>query len=173
MRLTRDLSANCLSGRSTPSIRAKVRHFLTLRYQAVFLHRIAESLGRTSGALASLVKQWNQFVTGADIAWQANLGDGLILFHPQGVVIGPHVVAGKDLRLQQGVTIGGLGDDSGGVGASPTLGCSVSIGAGAKVIGAVRIGDECSIGANAVVVKDVPSGSVAVGIPAVARPRRA
>jgi serine O-acetyltransferase len=109
-------------------------------------------------------------VTGADIPLLCQLGGGLLLPHPNGVVIHPSVVIGPNCLLFQQVTIGATQD---GV---PTLGGHVDVGAGAKIIGPVRIGDHARIGANAVVTADVPAGATVVGIPArvvASRPRSA
>lgn len=101
-----------------------------------------------------------QAVTGADIPINTRIGGGLLLPHPNGIVIHPSVVIGPNCLIFQQVT---LGMAHGGV---PTLGGHVDIGAGAKVIGQVRLADHSKIGANAVVTIDVPEGATAVGIPA-------
>lgn len=112
------------------------------------------------------MKQINQAITGADLAWQARVEPGLVLRHPVGVVIGPHVHVGRRLTVQQGVTIGGAGDEEGGLTTSPRIGNFVRIGAGAKVFGSIRLGDHVTVGANAVVIADVPDRHTAVGVPA-------
>lgn len=117
--------------------------------------------------LAGIVKQFNQFLTGADLAWQARVGGGVIFFHPVGVVVGPHVTLGKNCTFQQGVTLGGKGGRRSDPRDSPVLGDDVALGSGAKVVGPVHVGDRARIGANAVVTKDIPSDCIAVGIPAV------
>jgi serine O-acetyltransferase len=147
----------------------------TVRGMSSLLFRLAQRVGPRNAALGHLLKTLLHVLTGADIAWQATVGPGLALMHPTGVVIGPDVVIGADCKIQQGVTLGagtarGLVRD--GRVDSPVIGDGVSIGSGAKVIGPVDIGDHARIGANAVVVKDVPAGSVAVGVPAVVRAPR-
>lgn len=99
-------------------------------------------------------------VTGADIPIQSQIGGGLLMPHPNGIVIHPDVVIGPNCLLFQQVTIGKSG---GGV---PSIGGHVDFGAGAKILGAVSIGDHAVIGANAVVLCNVPAGATAVGIPA-------
>lgn len=99
-------------------------------------------------------------VTGADIPLTSRLGGGLLLPHPNGIVIHPEAEIGPNCLIFQQVTIGAAG---GGV---PRIGGHVDIGAGAKIIGGVTIGDHARIGANAVVTIDVPTGATAVGIPA-------
>ena len=105
-------------------------------------------------------------VTGADIPLGCRIGGGLLLPHPNGVVIHGDVVLGPNCLIFQQVT---LGSNGAGV---PTIGGQVDFGAGAKVIGPVTIGDHALIGANAVVVCDVPAWASAVGVPARVLPRR-
>lgn len=139
---------------------------LTVRALATVACRLAAAAGRRSPWLGHALKQLNHLVTGADIAWQAEIGARLRLYHPTGVVIGPHVRIGSDCRIQQGVTLGGLGGDESLAADSPTLGDRVQLGAGCRVIGGVRLGDDVVVGANAVVVRDVPKGTTVVGVPA-------
>jgi serine O-acetyltransferase len=102
-------------------------------------------------------------VSGADIPLTCKIGGGLLIPHPNGIVIHPDAEIGPNCLLFQQVTIGSDGSDGSGV---PRLGGHVDIGAGAKVLGPVRIGDHARIGANAVVLDDIPAGATAVGIPA-------
>lgn len=107
-------------------------------------------------------------VTGADIPLNAGgIGGGLLLPHPNGVVIHPDAHIGPNCLFFQQVTIG-----TGSTPGTPRIGGHVDVGAGAKILGGVVIGDHAVIGANAVVVTDVPPGSVAVGVPAVVHRRR-
>jgi serine O-acetyltransferase len=106
------------------------------------------------------VQLWS-VITGADIPVFTTLGGGLFLPHPNGIVMHRDVVIGANCMIMQQVTIGQLAE--GGV---PRLGNGVYVGAGAKIIGPVTIGDGAAIGANAVVLSDVPAHSTAVGIPA-------
>jgi serine O-acetyltransferase len=137
----------------------------TLRVISVLIFRLSKAAGHVAPLLASALKQLNHVVTGADLAWQAEVGGGLVLFHPTGVVIGPQCQLGARVRIQQGVTIGAGGSLAGPAG-SPTIGSDVTIGPHACVLGPISVGDNSFIGANAVVVKTVPSGVVATGIPA-------
>jgi len=100
-------------------------------------------------------------MTQSDIAPEAKLGRGLMLPHPNGVVIHEYAVIGDDCMIMQQVTIGMIGEDC-----VPRLGNNVYVGAGAKIIGKVEIGHGARIGANAVVTKDVPANYTAIGIPA-------
>lgn len=101
-------------------------------------------------------------VTGADIPLDCQIGGGLLLPHPNGIVIHPKAIIGPNCLIFQQVTIG---TRSGNL--LPVIGGHVDIGAGAKILGGVRIGDHACVGANAVVLKDVPSGKTVAGIPAV------
>ena len=101
---------------------------------------------------------------GIELPYSVRMGRRVIIEHQGAIVIHGNTVIGDDCILRQGVTIGnkelGQPDDA------PTLGHRVNVGSGAKVLGLIQIGDDASIGANAVVVKDVPPGATAVGIPA-------
>ena len=100
-------------------------------------------------------------VTQSDIDPRATLGDRLQLPHPNGVVVHEQAVIGDDCMIMQQVTVGMIG-----AGEVPVLGSMVYVGAGAKIIGKVRVGDRARIGANAVVTRDVPPDCTAVGVPA-------
>lgn len=141
----------------------------TMRYQAVCLYRLSSYAGRLNPFLGQLTKQVNHLWTGADIAWQARIGSDLVLFHPTGVVIGSSVSIESGCEIQQGVTIGSSGRKAHGEADSPSIGRNAYIGAGARILGSIRIGDDVTIGANAVVLKDVANNSIAVGVPASVR----
>jgi serine O-acetyltransferase len=120
--------------------------------------------GPWARACAWLHKRRCQFwsaVSGADIDPAAQLGPGLALPHPNGVVIHADAVVGANCMLMQQVTLGQLAADG-----APRLGDGVYVGAGAKVLGAIHIGDGAAVGANAVVLHDVPARATAVGVPA-------
>ena len=114
--------------------------------------------------LARLISQIARFFTGIEIHPGATIGKGLCIDHGIGVVIGETAEIGDDVLIYHGVTLGGTGKDKGK--RHPTIGNGVVIGAGAKVLGPIKVGNNAKIGANAVVVKDVPEGATAVGIPA-------
>jgi len=101
-------------------------------------------------------------VTGTDIPLNAPLAGGLLMPHPQGIVLHPQARVGPNCLLMQQVTLGMGGPIPG----APTLAAGVDVGAGAKVLGGVQVGAGAKIGANAVVLTDVPAGYTAVGIPA-------
>ena len=114
--------------------------------------------------LARLISQIARFFTGIEIHPGATIGKGLCIDHGMGVVIGETAEIGDDVLIYHGVTLGGTGKDKGK--RHPTIGNGVVIGAGAKVLGPIKVGNNAKIGANAVVVKGVPEGATAVGIPA-------
>ena len=114
--------------------------------------------------LARIVSQLSRFFTGIEIHPGATIGKGLFIDHGMGVVIGETTEIGDDVTLYHGVTLGGTGKDKGK--RHPTVGNKVVIGAGAKVLGPINIGDNSKVGSNSVVLKDVPAGATAVGIPA-------
>lgn len=113
--------------------------------------------------LPRLVSQFAKFLTGIEIHPGAKIGKGLFIDHGMGVVIGETSVLGDNVTLFQGVTLGGTGKEKGK--RHPTLGNNIVVGAGAKVLGNINIGDGVMIGANAVVIKDVPEDSTVVGVP--------
>jgi serine O-acetyltransferase len=113
--------------------------------------------------VATLRHRFWSVVTGADIPLGCRLGGGLMLPHPNGIVIHPLVEIGPNCLIFQQVTIGAGGGARRGV---PKVGGHVDIGAGAKILGGITIGDHARVGANAVVTIDVPAGATAMGIPA-------
>jgi len=131
---------------------------------AVWGHRLAHRLWTGGLRLpARLVSALVRTVTGVDIHPGATIGGGLFIDHATGVVIGQTAEIGEDVTLYQGVTLGGTSLRA--AKRHPTVGDRVTIGAGAKVLGAITIGHDSRIGANAVVVRDVPPNSVVVGVP--------
>ena len=131
---------------------------------AIWGHRISHWLwNRGAKVAARTLAELTRILTGVDIHPGASLGSGLFIDHATGVVIGETAEVGEDVTLYHGVTLGGSGRDTGK--RHPTLGDRVIVGAGAKILGAIKIGDDSRIGANAVVVKEAPSSSVVVGVP--------
>ena len=116
----------------------------------------------------SCLKLLSQVLTGIDLPCEATIGRRFKIEHFGGIVISPAAVFGNDVIVRQGVTVDLRRTGEGG---APTIGDRVDIGAGAKILGPIVIGDDVMIGANAVVIRDVPSNSIAVGIPARIRPR--
>ena len=113
--------------------------------------------------LPALISTVVRLVSGIEIHPAAVIGPGFFIDHGSGVVIGETAEVGPDCLLYQGVTLGGTGKDKGK--RHPTLGTGVVVGAGAKILGAIRIGNYVKIGANAVVLKPVPDHSIVVGVP--------
>ena len=109
------------------------------------------------------ISQLGRFFTGIEIHPGAEIGEGFFIDHGMGVVIGETTIIGNNVLLYQGVTLGGTGKERGK--RHPTIGNNVVVGAGAKVLGNITIGDNSYIGSNAVVIKDVPANSTVVGVP--------
>ena len=134
-------------------------------FHALTFHRLAHALwGAGFKWLARLVSHVSRFLTGIEIHPGATIGRRVFIDHGMGVVIGETAEIGDDCTLYHQVTLGGVSWNKGK--RHPTLGDSVVVGAGAKILGPITIGDGAKIGSNAVVVKDVPAGATAAGIPA-------
>lgn len=132
---------------------------------ALFFHRIAHSLYRRGlRFIPRFISAFGMFFTMIDIHPAATIGRRVFIDHGVGVVIGETAVIGNDVVIYQQVTLGGVSTSKGK--RHPTIGNNVVIGAGAKVLGNIYIGDDAKIGANSVVVKNVPFSATAVGIPA-------
>ena len=137
---------------------------------AIWAYRFAHRLWQRGGLgrpAARIVMTLARSVTGVEIHPAAVIGRRFFIDHGMGVVIGETAEVGDDVMLYHGVTLGGR--SLARVKRHPTVGNRVTIGAGARVLGAVFIGDDVQIGANSVVVKDVPDGAIATGIPATIR----
>jgi serine O-acetyltransferase len=131
---------------------------------AIWSHRVTHWLWTHHIKLpARALSQLTRWFTGIEIHPGATIGPGFFIDHGMGVVIGETAEVGAEVTLYHGVTLGGTSLEKGK--RHPTLGDRVVVGAGAKVLGAIMIGDDSRIGANAVVVKPVPPNSVVVGVP--------
>jgi len=119
--------------------------------------------------LYKVTKFFSEMLLGVELPCEASIGRRLVIEHVGGIVVSGDAVLGDDCVIRNGVTIGLRHR---GVAGSPRIGDRVDIGAGAKLLGPIHIGDDCAIGANAVVLCDVPSRSIAVGIPARVLPRK-
>lgn len=152
--------------RRDPAARSKLEIFLLYPgVHAIINHRIAHWLYlHHRFFLARCVSQWSRFWTGIEIHPGATIGHRLVIDHGMGIVIGETAEVGDDCLLYQGVTLGGTGKDKGK--RHPTLGNNVLVGSGAKVLGPFKVGDNCRIAAGAVVLREVPPNSTAVGVPA-------
>ncbi|MCD7727185.1 MAG: serine O-acetyltransferase [Ruminococcus sp.] len=132
---------------------------------AVLFHRVAHWLyERKLFFLARIVSQVSRFITGIEIHPGAKIGKGLLIDHGSGVVIGETAEVGDNCLIYQGVTLGGTGKERGK--RHPTLGNNVMVGAGARILGPFKVGDNAKIAANAVVLEEVPPNATAVGVPA-------
>jgi serine O-acetyltransferase len=120
-------------------------------------------------AIYKLLKLLSEILTGIDLPCEAIVGRRFRIDHFGGIVISGDTVFGEDCVVRNGVTVGLRNTGQRG---SPVIGSRVDIGAGAKVLGPIRIGDDVAIGANAVVLIDVPPNSIAVGVPARVLPRK-
>lgn len=152
--------------RRDPAARTRIEVALLYpSFHALVLHRLANPLYRRGWLfLARAVSQFARAITGIEIHPGATIGRRFFIDHGMGVVIGETAEIGDDVMLYHGVTLGGTSLSQGK--RHPTIESGVIVGAGAKILGPVTIGANARIGANAVVVKDVPAGASAVGIPA-------
>ncbi|MCA0251384.1 MAG: serine O-acetyltransferase [Actinobacteria bacterium] len=164
-RVREDLDA---AMREDPAATSKLMVALTYPgVHAVWVYRLCHKLWVTSPALhppARILSQLARFFTGVEIHPGATIGRRFFIDHGMGVVIGETAEVGDDVLMYHQVTLGGR--SRGRFKRHPTIGSNVLLGAGAKIIGPITIGDGTKIGANALVVKDVPPNSVVTGIPA-------
>lgn len=147
-----------------PAIKSNMEVFLYPSFKAIIRYRMAHRLYVKGHYFwARKMSQKTARKTGIEIHPGATIGNGLFIDHGHGVVIGETAIIGDDVTLYQGVTLGGTGKEHGK--RHPTVGSRVMIGAGAKVLGSLTVGDDCKIGAGSVVLVDVPANSTVVGVP--------
>jgi serine O-acetyltransferase len=148
-----------------PAATSRLEVFLTYSgFHALLTYRIAHWLWKHKiPILPRIISQLARWLTGVEIHPGATIGTGFFIDHGMGVVIGETTEIGDYVTLFQGVTLGGTGKERGK--RHPTLGSHVVVGAGAKVLGGIRIGDNVKVGANAVVLRSVPANSTVVGNP--------
>ncbi len=148
-----------------PAATSRIEVFLTYSgFHALLAFRMSHWLYRKGvPLLPRMISQLARWLTGVEIHPGASIGTGFFIDHGMGVVIGETTEIGDYVTLFQGVTLGGTGKDRGK--RHPTLGKHVVVGAGAKVLGGISIGDNVKIGANAVVLRSVPPNSTVVGNP--------
>ena len=149
-----------------PAARSKLSILLLYPgVHAIIWHRIAHWFYLKKCYFVSrLLSQWARRATGIEIHPGAQIGKRLVIDHGMGIVIGETTIIGDDCLLYQGVTLGGSGKEKGK--RHPTLGNNVLVGAGAKVLGSFKVGDNARIAANAVVLNEIPEHATAVGVPA-------
>src|SRR5699024_10608256 len=148
-----------------PAARTYFEVFLTYSgLHAIWSHRVAHALyKRNFFFIARCISQLNRFFTGIEIHPGAKIGRRFFIDHGMGVVIGETCEIGNNVTIYQGVTLGGTGHEKGK--RHPTIEDNVLIATGAKVLGAITIGENSKVGGGSVVLKDVPSDATVVGIP--------
>jgi serine O-acetyltransferase len=163
MKIKDDLAA---AQERDPAATSKVEVILTYAgFHALLAYRIAHRLHKWGVPfIPRAISQLARWLTGIEIHPAAKIGKGFFIDHGMGVVIGETTEIGDYVTLFQGVTLGGTGKERGK--RHPTLGNHVVVGAGAKILGGIRIGDNVKIGANSVVLKSVPPNSTVIGVPA-------
>jgi serine O-acetyltransferase len=134
-------------------------------YQVIALYRLSNFIFRKKiPLLIPILKWWTHVLYSCEISCQANIGKNFRMPHPLGIVIGPGSIIKDNVTIFQNVTLGGKG---GGNDLSfPIIESGVYIYSGAKILGSIKVGKNSIVGANSVVLKDVPSNSMAVGVPA-------
>ena len=167
-RVARELRADLTAAQDRdPAARSVGRVEILLTYggvQALLSHRVAHALHEAGVPLAPrLLANMTRVGTGVEIHPAAKIGEALFIDHGAGVVIGETAEIGRDVTLYQGVTLGGTGFARGK--RHPNVGDDVVVGSGAKLLGPIDVGDRAKIGANSVVVHDVPANSTVVGNP--------
>jgi serine O-acetyltransferase len=158
--------------RHDPAARGDIENAIVYSgLHAIWSYRLAHRLwAKPAGrGPARVLSQFTRFLTGIEIHPGATIGRRFFIDHGMGVVIGETTEIGDDVMLYHGVTLGGRTLQQ--VKRHPTLGNRVTVGAGAKILGPLLIGDDSAVGANSVVTHDVPADSIATGIPAVIRHR--
>jgi len=148
-----------------PAVKSKAEAFLYPCFWACLFHRAAHKFYKFKlFFIARFISQISRLITGIEIHPGAKIGKGLFIDHGMGVVIGETCEIGDNVLIYQGVTLGGTGKETGK--RHPTIGNNVMIGAGTKILGPFKVGDNAKIGAGSVVLKEVPPDCTVVGVPA-------
>ena len=150
-----------------PAARSKIEVFLLYpSIHCLIMYRVAHFFyNKKMFFIARAISQFARFLTGIEIHPGAIIGMGTLIDHGSGVVIGETSISGDRVTIYQGATIGATGNEK-EFKRHPTLGNDIVVGSGAKILGPVNIGNNCKIGANSVVLTDMPEYSTAVGVPA-------
>ena len=154
------------------SLRTLLRGLFSQGFQALLVYRLFRWCCERripTQPLRFFIERFTEITTGISIPVHAQIGKGLRIHHFGGIIVHSETVVGEECTLYHGVTLGDLG----GWGGAPRIGNRVLIGAGAKLLGRIDVGDDCCIGANAVVRMSVPPGCLAVGVPAAVKERAA
>jgi len=148
-----------------PAARSRLEVFLCYSgLHALWFYRVNHWLWKHRFyLLGRAFSQLGRFLTGIEIHPGAQIGRRLFIDHGMGVVIGETTIVGDDVTLYQGVTLGGTGKEHGK--RHPTIGDNVVIGGGSKILGNIKVGNNCRVGAGSVVLRDVPDDSTVVGVP--------
>ena len=156
-----------------PAAKSKLSILLTYPgVKALFFHRIANFFSKAKfDLIARMISQFSRFLTGIEIHPSANIGKNFFIDHGMGVVIGETSEIGNDVTIYHSVTLGGISPsikshDQRFIKRHPTLRDNVVIGSGAQILGPITIGENANVGANSVVIKDVPADAIMVGVPA-------
>ena len=166
--IRKDMEANAAAYYQSPllNFRTKVKLLVNFRFIPILIYRVATALHRRRlNALGKPLSLFNLFFFNIEIASQCEIGGGLLLPHPNSIIIGANKI-GKNCIIFQQTTLGATYLDNKYTPSDrPSVGDNVIIGCGSKILGGVTIGDNAKIGANAVVNKSVPVGATAVGVP--------
>jgi cysteinyl-tRNA synthetase len=148
-----------------PAARSRIEVFLAYPgFHAILIHRINHMLWHAGiPVIPRVFSHIARFLTGIEIHPAARIGAGMVIDHGMGVVIGETAEVGENCLLYQGVTLGGTGKEKGK--RHPTLKDNVVVGSGAKILGAITVGNNVIIGANSVILKSVPDNAICVGVP--------
>jgi len=164
--VTEDIKRLSSSRKGASAYRTIARGLLSQGFQAILVYRFFSYLqkrGIPAQPFRFFAERFIEITTGISIPAECTIGKGLRIYHFGGIILHPSVIIGEHCTLYHEVTIG----DAGGYGKSARIGDGVMIGAGAKIIGEISIGNHCKIGANAVVNQDVPDHSICYGNPCI------
>lgn len=149
-----------------PAIRSTIEVLLYPTFKALIYYKIAHYFySKKRYLIARYISEKAKRKTGIEIHPGATIGERLFIDHGVGVVIGETAIIGDNVTMFHGVTLGGIGSETGK--RHPTIGNNVFIGCGAKILGNITIGDNVKVGANAVILKDVEANTTVVGVPGV------